>query len=85
MRTKKDSPRSNAKSKERAAASNSLVKVPGQQPASMGERQRRETIALAAYYLAEQRGFEPGHELEDWIKAEAQIDTTAATVHVEFE
>jgi hypothetical protein len=31
-------------------------------------------IAEAAYYCAEQRGFEPGHELEDWLEAEARID-----------
>jgi hypothetical protein len=30
-------------------------------------------IATAAYYLAEQRQFEPGHELEDWTEAERQI------------
>jgi hypothetical protein len=31
-------------------------------------------IAEAAYYCAEKRGFEPGHELEDWLEAEARID-----------
>jgi hypothetical protein len=35
---------------------------------------RRLMIAEAAYYCAEQRGFEPGHELEDWLAAEARID-----------
>ncbi|HKQ12696.1 MAG TPA: DUF2934 domain-containing protein [Steroidobacteraceae bacterium] len=30
-------------------------------------------VALAAYFIAEKRGFEPGHELEDWFAAEAQI------------
>ncbi|PKO91358.1 MAG: hypothetical protein CVU15_10915 [Betaproteobacteria bacterium HGW-Betaproteobacteria-1] len=29
-------------------------------------------IAVRAYYMAEQRGFEPGHELEDWLNAEQQ-------------
>jgi hypothetical protein len=32
-------------------------------------------IAEAAYYRAEQRGFEPGRELEDWHAAETEIDT----------
>lgn len=32
-------------------------------------------IATAAYYIAEQRNFEPGHELEDWFAAERQIRT----------
>ncbi|HEU4625051.1 MAG TPA: DUF2934 domain-containing protein [Steroidobacteraceae bacterium] len=31
-------------------------------------------IQQAAYYLAEQRGFAPGHELEDWLAAERQVD-----------
>jgi hypothetical protein len=35
---------------------------------------RHAMIAEAAYYLAERRGFKPGHELEDWLAAEAMID-----------
>jgi hypothetical protein len=34
---------------------------------------RRAMTAEAAYYLAERRGFEPGHELEDWVAAEGEI------------
>jgi hypothetical protein len=30
-------------------------------------------IATAAYRRAEQRGFEPGHELDDWLAAEIEI------------
>jgi hypothetical protein len=30
-------------------------------------------IATAAYFLAEERGFAPGHELEDWLEAERRI------------
>ncbi len=44
------------------------------------EAWRRERIMLAAYYLAEQRGFEPGHEEEDWRRAEAQIDALDAAM-----
>ena len=40
-------------------------------PADMSERM--EHIATAAYYRAEARGFEPGHELEDWFAAEAEM------------
>jgi len=35
---------------------------------------REDMIQQAAYYLAEQRGFEPGHELDDWLTAELRID-----------
>lgn len=38
---------------------------------------RHELIAVAAYYLAEARGFEPGHEAEDWFAAEHSIGSTA--------
>ncbi len=31
---------------------------------------QRDGLAEAAYYLAEQRGFEPGFELDDWCTAE---------------
>jgi hypothetical protein len=35
---------------------------------------RRERVAVAAYYLAEHRGFEPGCALSDWTRAELQTD-----------
>jgi len=35
-------------------------------------------IAIAAYYLAEQRGFAPGEADADWLAAERQIDRMLA-------
>jgi hypothetical protein len=35
---------------------------------------RRALIATAAYYRAEKRGFLPGHEQEDWLAVEREID-----------
>jgi hypothetical protein len=35
---------------------------------------RHELIAQAAYFRAQHRGFEPGHALEDWQTAEAEVD-----------
>jgi hypothetical protein len=35
---------------------------------------REDMIRQAAYFRAEQRGFTPGHELQDWLVAEQQID-----------
>lgn len=32
-------------------------------------------IALAAYFKAESRGFDPGHELDDWLEAEREVMT----------
>lgn len=34
---------------------------------------RHAMIAEAAYYRAERRGFAPGHEVEDWLQAEAEL------------
>ncbi len=39
---------------------------------------RRERVATAAYYLAANRGFEPGHEVVDWSLAELQTDAIDA-------
>jgi hypothetical protein len=35
---------------------------------------REALIAEAAYFRAQRRGFEPGHEEEDWLAAEADVD-----------
>ena len=32
-------------------------------------------IAECAYFKAEKRGFSPGHELDDWLEAESEINT----------
>jgi coproporphyrinogen III oxidase-like Fe-S oxidoreductase len=40
---------------------------------TLPEDELRARIAEAAYHRAEQRGFEPGHEMEDWIEAEKAI------------
>jgi Protein of unknown function (DUF2934) len=44
-------------------------------PARLDADTRRAMIAEAAYYRAEQRGFEPGRELEDWHAAESDVDS----------
>ncbi len=40
--------------------------------------ERHDRIAIAAYLRSEARGFEPGHEAEDWLAAQTQIDAIAA-------
>lgn len=37
--------------------------------------ERYTMIAESAYYIAEHRGFSEGHEIEDWLQAEKEIDT----------
>jgi hypothetical protein len=36
--------------------------------------ERHSMIAEAAYYQAEKRGFQSGHEMLDWLEAEKEID-----------
>lgn len=42
---------------------------------------RRAMIREAAYYLAQKRGFAPGRDIEDWLRAERQIDAALAAMH----
>lgn len=41
--------------------------------ASENSDERHQRIAEAAYARAEQRGFEPGREVEDWLSAESEL------------
>ena len=36
---------------------------------------RRQLVAAEAYFRAERRGFAAGNELDDWIAAEAAVDS----------
>jgi hypothetical protein len=36
--------------------------------------ERQQLISEAAYHRAEARCFEPGHEVDDWLAAEAEVD-----------
>jgi hypothetical protein len=44
-------------------------------------RTREALIAELAYFRALRRGFEPGHELEDWLEAEAEFDRRHGARH----
>ena len=41
---------------------------------------RRDRIAVVAYHMYEARGFAPGHDAEDWLLAQAQVDATDAHI-----
>ena len=41
---------------------------------SAPDEERRHQIAEAAYFKALSRGFTPGHEREDWLEAEREVD-----------
>jgi Protein of unknown function (DUF2934) len=37
---------------------------------------KRRQIAEIAYFSAERRGFSPGYELDDWLQAEQEVETS---------
>ena len=44
-------------------------------PKSIDPDVRHQLVAAEAYFRAERRGFAAGHELEDWVAAEAAVDS----------
>ena len=47
--------------------------------------ERRRMIAEAAYRRAQQRAFQPGSELHDWLAAEAEIDFEISLRYVNYQ
>lgn len=45
----------------------------GNARAELSPDELRKLVSEAAYYRAKQRGFTPGHEMEDWVQAEAEV------------
>jgi hypothetical protein len=65
----------------RTAAQAQAARAPGKAPpgrTSVSAEGRRAMIAEAAYLRAERRGFIPGHETEDWLAAEEEVDALLA-------
>lgn len=60
------------KRRAHAAAKKPLHTIPPEQPACGNERD--EMIRQTAYCFYAARNYEDGHELEDWLLAEAQVD-----------
>jgi hypothetical protein len=66
------------------AAAKTATKATAKKPpkATAGNKvpqaQRAHYIEVAAFYIAERRGFTPGDPLQDWVAAEAEIDRLLA-------
>jgi hypothetical protein len=48
---------------------------------ALSAEERRAMIAQNAYLRAEHRSFAPGHETEDWLAAEAEVDGLLRVEH----
>ena len=68
-----------------SARRGSRAKPPAESPApprvDISPEARRAMIAEAAYLRAEQRGFVPGCETDDWLLAEAEVDALLEAEH----
>jgi len=74
--SKKKVAKKKAASKPAAAKKTASKKSTGATKSSLvSPRERYEMIATMAYYRAEQRNFEPGHDVEDWLDCEHIIDS----------
>lgn len=60
-----------AKPSRKPPAKPSIVKTEGR--ANLVPINLEEEIRRLAYLMSERRGFEPGHEAEDWLAAEREI------------
>ena len=59
----------------KAAATTKKSTKPDTSLIESSPEERWKVIAVAAYHKAEERGFAPGDELQDWVEAEKEIDT----------
>lgn len=48
----------------------------------VSSEERNQLIAEAAYFRAEQRNFAPGCELDDWLRAEAEIEMRLSPIDI---
>ncbi|MGA2397934.1 MAG: DUF2934 domain-containing protein [Steroidobacteraceae bacterium] len=66
-----------ARARQRKSASSSSRTTASQTAPTEAARpalDRYASIAQAAYFRSQHRGFKPGHEMEDWLAAEAEVD-----------
>jgi len=56
--------------------------LPSTAPAPVfSAEQRNHYVSIAAFYIAERRGFTLGNPVDDWLAAEAEVDRLLATGH----
>ncbi len=50
-----------------------LSVIDNKSKSELNEDDRNARVAISAYFKAQARGFEQGHELVDWLAAEAEV------------
>ena len=69
--------------KKTAASKPKVIKAAATTPAPvaapLNDEQKARYVEVAAFYIAEQRGFTAGNPTDDWLTAEAEVDRLIAT------
>jgi hypothetical protein len=58
-----------------------VAALQAQRPEAASPEERNQRIAVAAYLIAEQRGFQGDCALDDWLQAEAEVDGELTARH----
>jgi hypothetical protein len=64
---------------QRSSRNSSIETIADLNQVGVSAEERHLLISEAAYFRAEDRGFVPGQELDDWLAAEIQIDNLMQT------
>lgn len=72
--TKKTTAKPKETTEKKVAKKSTTTSKPQTSSISITSDERWKMIAIAAYHKAEQRGFAPGSELQDWAEAEKEVD-----------
>lgn len=67
-------PKKPAAAKAKSVAAAAVPRAKARKAPSISPEQRRNYVEIAAYYIAERRGFAPGDTVQDWMEAEAEIE-----------
>lgn len=67
-------PKEVAKTAATKTAAKPVARVAKKSAPALTPEQRRYYVEVAAYYIAERRGFHGGSEIDDWVQAETEID-----------
>lgn len=79
--TQTGKPRSSKKVPRKTTPSVDVPKVSAAPETAQSDAEKREALVrIVAYSFYERRGFVCGHELDDWLQAEMEVDRQLATV-----
>lgn len=74
-------PEAKAKAKPKASVAKPKTVAAAKAKPALSAEQRNNYVEVAAFYIAERRGFVPGSPADDWVAAELEVDRLIASGH----